>query len=133
MNDNIIKKKILIVDDSPFFIATLGDALQENFDVVKAQSGEEAIEILEVVDQNPMPGAKSFDLVITDLNMPGLTGFDVAEYVKGKNRTQKFTPVIMLTGNNITKEEARKHGCAAYIPKNNLEKVISMARILLKE
>ena len=41
------------------FFATPGDALQE-----------------------------SFDLVITDLNMPGLTGFDVAEYVKGKNRTQ---------------------------------------------
>jgi hypothetical protein len=38
----------------------------------------------------------------------------------------------MLTGSDITKREAREHGCSAYLPKDNLKKVVSMARILLR-
>ena len=74
----------------------------------------------------------SFDLVITDLNMPGLNGFDVDRHIRGKNREKKFTPVIMLTEMTITDEEARMHGCAAYVLKSILDKVKSLVRILAK-
>jgi len=121
-----MKKNLLVIDDSPFFLNILCDLLVEEFHVRTASSAEEAIAILDNSDEETV----AFDLVITDLNMPGLNGFDVARYIRGKNREKKFTPVIMLTEMAITDEEARMHGCAAYVPKNNLNKVRSLAKIL---
>lgn len=120
-------KKILIVDDSPFFINVLQDLLsKEGFLVSVANSGAAAIELLTAAEI-----FGRYDLIITDLVMPGLSGFDLSLFVRQKNRESKFTPVIMLTEKVITKEDARDHGCVAYIPKSNLKKVVSMCRILL--
>jgi CheY-like chemotaxis protein len=122
-----VKKRVLVVDDSPFFIKVLSDLLAEDFVVETANSGEAALVLLK---SSEAKGSSSFDLVITDLEMPGLSGYDVAQFVKGKNRQNKFLPVVMLTEKEITKEEAREYGCATYIPKSNLKKVVSMAKIL---
>jgi len=122
-----VKKRVLVVDDSPFFIKVLSDLLAEDFVVETADSGEAALALLK---SSEVKGSSSFDLVITDLEMPGLSGYDVAQFVKGKNRQNKFLPVVMLTEKEITKEEAREYGCATYIPKSNLKKVVSMAKIL---
>jgi CheY-like chemotaxis protein len=120
-------KKILIVDDSPFFINVLQDLLsKEGFLVSVANSGVAAIELLTAAEISGR-----YDLIITDLVMPGLSGFDLSLFVRQKNRESKFTPVIMLTEKVITKEDARDHGCVAYIPKSNLNRVVSMCRILL--
>ena len=120
-------KKIVLVDDSPFFISALQDLLSDHeFLVSTASSGEEAINQL-LAAENSDP----FDLLITDLVMPGMSGYELAEFMREKNKKSKFTPVIMMTEQDITKEDAREHGCAAYVPKNNLKKVLSMARILL--
>lgn len=126
-----MKKKILLIDDSPFFLKALSDLLSEEFLVETADSGKKAIDLLEASDCDTPGCTEPYDLVITDLMMPGLSGYDVAEFVKGKNRKNKFTPVIMVSGADITKEETRKHGCTMHIPKTNLQKVVSMARILL--
>ena len=126
-----MKKKILLVDDSPFFLKALSDALSEDFRVVTANSGEKALDLLKEIDSAPLRDIEPFDLVITDLEMPGLSGYDVSQFIKSKNRNNKFTPVIMLTGKDITQEEARAYGCATYIPKTNLGKVVSVTRILL--
>ena len=124
--------KVLIVDDNPFFTTTLAELLDnEGFCVSKANSGEEAIALLNQYD-SANNNADSFNLLITDLVMPGMNGFELAQFVRKKNKSSRFMPVIMLTEMEITKEEARKYGCSAYIPKNNLKKVISMAKILLK-
>lgn len=122
-----MKKRVLVVDDSPFFLKILSDLLAEDFVVVTADSGEAALGLLK---SSEAKGSSSFDLVITDLEMPGLSGYEVAQFVKGKNRQNKFLPVVMLTEKEITKEEAREYGCATYIPKSNLKKVVSMAKIL---
>lgn len=126
-----MRKKILLIDDSPFFLAALCDSLAKEFDVEKADSGDKAIDLLTAMDCDRTGHAEAYDLVITDLEMPGLSGYDVARFIKGENRKNRFTPVIMLTGKDITKEEARQNGCAAYIPKTNLAKVVAMTRILL--
>lgn len=126
-----MRKKILLIDDSPFFLTALREAFAEDFHVETAVSGEKAIDLLKETDGDGLGDGETFDLIITDLEMPGISGYEVAQFVKGKNRHNKFTPVIMLTGKDITKEEARQYGCAAYIPKSNLKKVVSMARILL--
>lgn len=120
----------MVVDDSLFFLAYLADAFADEFEVVTAESGEDAVELLENIEKGASC-SNAFDLIITDLNLPGLGGFELADYVKGMNRTQKFTPVIMLTSEKITKDEARSRGCAAYISKADKQRVLSMSRILL--
>lgn len=124
-------KKILVIDDCPFFLTTLRDVLAEEFYVETANSGEEAIDLLKASDCETLGHSEPFDLVITDLMMPGLSGYEVTQFVRGKNWKNKFTPVILVSGSDVTEEEARKYGCTTYIPKSNLSKVVSMARILL--
>jgi len=123
-------KRILVVNDSPVVLAYLADAFADEFEVVTADSGEDAVEFLESIEKGASC-SNVFDLIITDLNMPGMDGFGLADYVRGMNKTQKFTPVIMLTSEKITKEEARSRGCAAYISKANKQRVLSLSRILL--
>ena len=122
-----MKKRVLVVDDSPFFLKILSDLLAEDFVVETADSGEAALVLLK---SSEAKGSSTFDLVITDLEMPGLSGYEVAQFVKGRNRQNKFLPVVMLTEKEITKEEAREYGCATYIPKSNLKKLVSMTKIL---
>ena len=125
-------KKVLIVDDSHFFIVALRDLLaEEGFLLSTAYSAEEAIDLLNDIECPSNENSEPFDLLITDLVMPGLSGYDLAQFVRQKNKRSKFIPVIMLTEKDITKEEARKYGCSAYIPKSNITKVVSMARILI--
>lgn len=127
-------KSVLVVDDSPFFIAALGKLLSDaGFDVTTAGSGEHAQEVVNASLESSEEGCKPFDLIITDLVMPGISGFDLSEFIRKKNQTNRFMPIIMLSEKEITKEEARKNGCSAYIRKGNLKKVVSMTRILLTD
>jgi CheY-like chemotaxis protein len=124
-------KRILIVDDSPVVLAKLSEDFADECDITTAESGEDAIEILEDPVRGGICFSNHFDLIITDLIMPGLSGFDLADYVRKRNKANKFTPVILLTTENISKEKARKHGCAAYFSKADKQRLISMAKILL--
>ena len=126
-----MKKRILIVDDSPVVLAQLSDDFSEDYDVVTAESGEEAVEILEDPVRGDVCFSNQFDLIITDLMMPGMSGFDLADYVRKRNKANKFTPVILLTTKKVSKEEARKHGCAAYFSKADKQRLVSMVSILL--
>lgn len=117
------RKRILLVDDDPLILKVLSDAFTESYSVVTAASGEEAVKILE--------GGRSFDLIVTDLIMGAMSGYDLAGYVKSRNLQSRYTPVIMLTSAVTSKEVARQFGCAAYVPKSELNKVVSMTKILL--
>ncbi len=126
-----MKKRILIVDDSPVVLAQLADSFAEDYDVISAESGEQAVEILNDPVRGDICFSNQFDLIITDLIMPGMSGFDLADYVRKRNKVNKFTPVILLTTEKISKEEARKHGCAAHFSKADKKRLLSMANILL--
>jgi DNA-binding response OmpR family regulator len=79
--------KILVVDDSPQISKALSDLLGASGYVVRAApSGERALQILE---------SATFDLIITDLKMTGMTGIDLAKKVQEK---VPGLPVIILTG-----------------------------------
>jgi len=126
-----MRKRILIVDDSPTVLAQLSNDFEKDYDVVTAESGEEAVEILEDPVRGGICFSNQFDLIITDLMMPGMSGFDLADYVRKRNKVNRFTPVVLLTTEKISREEARKHGCAAYFSKADKKRLISMAVILL--
>ena len=81
------RKTILLVDDERIIRHSLArDLTKENFEVSAASSGEEGIAKID---------GGNFDLVITDLLMPGLDGFQVLKAAKRRNI---LTMVIILTG-----------------------------------
>lgn len=86
---------ILIVDDKQENIFSLKSLLTlHNFNVDTASSGEEALKkILE----------NSYSLVILDVQMPGMDGFEVAEAISGFNKA-KDTPIIFLSAVNTDKK-----------------------------
>ncbi len=87
------KNKILLVDDEYEFAATLAERLElRGYDTEIAKDGESGISSV---------SAGSFDIVVLDLMMPGLTGIDTLKQMKIIDRD---LPVILLTGHGSTKE-----------------------------
>jgi len=81
-------KTILAVDDSPTYLQELAYALRgEEYDVILARSGEEAIELLAV---------QSVDCILLDLLMPGLGGEETCRRIKSAQIVREV-PLIMLT------------------------------------
>lgn len=78
--------KILLVEDTDRIASFITKGLQANgFDVTRTSSGEEAVKLLEAVE---------FDLVILDIGLPGIDGFEVLRRARGQGIE---TPVIVLT------------------------------------
>lgn len=75
-----MKKRILIVDDSPVVLEQLSDDFSEDYDVVTAESGEETVTVLKDTVRGDICFSNQFDLIITDLMMPGMSGFELADY-----------------------------------------------------
>ena len=102
------KGRILAVDDQRYFRELLEGLLsEEGYDVVTASSGEEALRIL---DQS------RFDVVMTDLVMPGMDGNDLVHRVKERDSEQE---VVVVTGvvDVKTAVDAMKLGAAEYLIK----------------
>ncbi len=88
-------KKILVVDDQPDIVRLAKTKLtSEGFDVVEAYNGEEALE--KVNSENP-------DLIILDVMMPKMDGWEVARRLKSSDTT-KDIPIIMLTARGLGEE-----------------------------
>ena len=103
-------KRILIVDDEETLTFSLYQSFiisKENYEVVTASSGNEA---WEKFSQNP------FDVVVTDITMPGLTGIELLKRIK-KERPQTFVIMMTAYGSDEKKEEALSHGAYRYMEK----------------
>src|SRR3989338_1937408 len=92
---------ILAIDDEPQVLELLADILErEGFGVLKAANGKDGIRL--ALERDP-------DLIILDLMMPRVSGFDVVEQLK-KHPTAKDIPIIIFTAKDITKEDKTKLG-----------------------
>ncbi len=103
-------KKMLIVDDEETLTYSLYQSFiisQQDYEVVTAASGEEATEKL---------SETKFDLVITDIKMPGMDGLELLSLIKSK---YPAIEVIVMTayGSLEKKEEAILKGARFYIEK----------------
>ncbi|MDH4071216.1 MAG: response regulator [Ignavibacteria bacterium] len=102
------KKRLLVVDDEDALRTVLCSELKsEGFAVQDASDGDEAIDILE---------RDEFDLVLLDIKMPKVNGFDVLKHVKEKHPSTK---VVMLTGFADLKNaiESKKLGAEDFVSK----------------
>ncbi len=97
MSDND-QKTVLLVDDAPANIKVLNTALKEMYRTKVATSGEKA---LEIAARDPKP-----DLILLDIMMPGMDGFEVCEKLKSSPET-KDIPVIFLSGKNNPGDRSR--------------------------
>ena len=100
--------RILIVDDEPMIRDLLSQALQiMGHSVETCSSGRKALEILE---------AEGFDLVMLDVGLPDITGFEAMASIKA-NSPQ--TPVILISGDaaDQSKAKALAKGASAYVVK----------------
>jgi DNA-binding NtrC family response regulator len=103
-----MKHSILIVDDEPDFLHVLKSYFSYgDFEAQTASSGQKALKCLE---------QSCFDVVVTDMAMPGMTGI---ELLKAIRKTDRHTPVIIMTGVGTIESavEATKLGAFHYITK----------------
>jgi len=101
-------KRVLVVDDEPMIVSLLSTILREKgWDVTEAQSGSDGIDQLD---------RASFDVILTDLVMPGESGIDLLRAAK---EIHPDVEVILMTGyaNADTAIEAMRNGAFHYIMK----------------
>ncbi|WP_207625842.1 response regulator transcription factor [Niastella populi] len=100
---------ILLVDDEEEILEFLERILQHKYAVLKTNNGEEALHAL---------GAHAVSLIISDVMMPGMDGFELCSLIKS-NVEYSHTPVILLTAKNTiqSKVQGLELGADAYIEK----------------
>lgn len=103
-------KKILLVDDSTTMLMSMEGVLKRNgFEVETATGGELALNKLDAFKP---------DLMITDLNMPGMNGIELIKAAKTKP-SMRFKPILMLTteSQQAKRDEAKAAGACGWLVK----------------
>ena len=108
-NEKEHQYKVLIVDDEPTNLRVLKQILQEHYRLSFAKNGEDAINFAE----KDLP-----DLILLDVMMPGMTGFEVCSKLKSLDKT-KSIPIIFVTALNDDTDETKgfEVGAVDYITK----------------
>ena len=89
-------RKVLVVDDDPVVRKSFDRVLSgKGYAVITAEGGEEALHKLD---------EERYDIVYSDIRMPGMSGLEVAENVKAR---RPWTPVVIITGYGTEAAEAR--------------------------
>ena len=101
---------ILVVDDTPDNLSLMSALLKDTYKVKVANSGDKALKYVQ--------GDSKPDLILLDIMMPGLSGYDVITELKAKSETRDI-PVIFLTAMSAAEDEKKglEMGAADYITK----------------
>lgn len=104
------KYKVLIVDDIPENIQTLGEMIKDfDLDVKIAEGGQDAIDIID---------SYTPDIILLDLMMPHVNGWDVIDYVRKKySKNEMVIIVVSLLNNKDNIDECYELGVNDYITK----------------
>ncbi len=103
-------KKILFVDDSTSMRQVVGHAMEKaGYEVTTAVDGVDGVDKLDL---------QKYDVIITDLNMPNMNGFELIKRAK-QNAKNKFSPVIMLTTESSAemKQKGKEAGAKVWVVK----------------
>ena len=89
------QKNILVVEDDPIMVVFLEEYLASQFNVTKTVTGEEALDKLN--------GGTSFQLVLLDIQLPGISGFEVIESIRSRPELDKVA-VLVLSGSEKSED-----------------------------
>ncbi|MEM8985479.1 MAG: hybrid sensor histidine kinase/response regulator [Pseudomonadota bacterium] len=115
------RKSILLVDDNAFFRNMLSPMLEiAGYEVTATSSADEALGLRE--------HGHAFDLIVSDIEMPGMDGFTFAEKVREGDSNWAATPLLALSGLQTPEHMARSHeaGFTDYVAKNDRDRLIAM-------
>jgi CheY-like chemotaxis protein len=101
-SDRPIRPTVLAADDGPGFLEALDLILSEDFNLLTAQSGPQALELI---------GKRRVDVILHDLVMPEMDGFEVLEHLRESRST---VPVIIVTAYNDVARVVRGMKAGAY-------------------
>ena len=107
-----MSRTILTIDDSRTMREMLRATLvAQGFNVIQAEDGQHGVEVLQGLDQDP-------DVIITDINMPRMDGFQFIESVRG-NDDYRAIPILVLTteSDGEKKQRPRLAGATGWIVK----------------
>ncbi len=104
------KQTVMVVDDEPDTVNLVKTILErEGYDIITANNGKECLEKLK---------DKNVDLVLLDIMMPGMSGWDVYEKIKKMYRSDlKVVFLTVLEATTKRREELAKEGIVDYITK----------------
>jgi putative two-component system response regulator len=112
------RQTIMIVDDSPMNIKIFKEILKDDYQILTAGNGREALEILG--DAYPLP-----KLILLDFIMPEMNGSEMYELMKTSERL-KHIPVIFSTSNNDSEVELLSEGAVDFIIKPFKPEVVKL-------
>jgi two-component system cell cycle response regulator DivK len=103
---------ILCVEDNPDNMLLMQRALESRgYKLIKAKNGEEGVAMAE---------AEDVDLILLDINLPDIDGYEVAKRIRSSSRNKlAYTPIIAITANALKgdAEKALSAGCDVYMSK----------------
>ena len=114
-----MKKKVLVCDDEESIRLLLRETFKENYDVIEAVDGREALRL---------SNSEAFDLIIIDIKMPGTHGIEVIEQIRQNN---KNVPIIICSAYRLMEDDnvLKSADVAAFVTKplniNALKKKVS--------
>lgn len=114
-------KLVLIVDDQEINRDVLGSILEDDYELLYAENGEEALKIM-------WEQRERLSIVLLDLMMPVLNGFEVLETVR-KDELLRQIPIIVLTADRSAELQALQLGASDFIPKPFDEQEVILARV----
>lgn len=122
-------KKILIADDAEFNRDILKEIFSEQYEVLEAENGAEAVELV----AKSQPGY--YDMVLMDIQMPVLNGHDATMRIRQlADRKLAAIPIVAMTANAFDEDrkDAEKHGMDGFISKpiNMKEVTEALSRFL---
>ena len=103
------RQLVLVVDDQEINRDALGITLEDDYDVIFACNGKEALEQIHAHEAD-------LSIVLLDLMMPVMNGFEVLEYVQGDEQL-KSIPIIVLTAEKSAELQALQMGAADFFTK----------------
>jgi two-component system chemotaxis sensor kinase CheA len=119
--------RILLVDDSPFFRNLLSPLLSvAGYEVTTVDSADAALKLCE--------SGQDFEIIVSDIEMPGMTGFEFAEKVKNDTRWRDV-PLVALSAFATAKdlERGREVGFKDYVAKNDRDALLNTLHDTLAE